>query len=240
MKAYSNSGVALLLALGALAGITSSVSAAPIPWTVRGVESAGTAILDVADAEKLLSGQIQSSTDVTGHFDVINFNEPSNVVGGLFPNSVPFPGTSTGHEKNFAEDVTGNIEIPKAGDYSFGVSSDDGFSLTVGSHTMSYPGLRSPAESYSTFDFTKAGAYAVNLVYFQHTVNAELELFASPGKYTKYGQTGSNFRLIGDTAHGGLALANPGVGSPVPEPSAFMLLIPLSAALLVRRRRARA
>ena len=237
MKRYAQAGIAIVIAFGACAVFTCSATAATIPWTVRGVESNGTAILDVADANKLLGGQIPASTDVTGHFNVLNFNEPDNVVGGLFPNDSPFPGTSVGHEKNFAVNATAYVQIPKAGNYTFGVSSDDGFALTVGSNTMSYPGLRSPGQSYATFDFNKAGAYGVNLVYFQHTVNAEMELFASPGKYTRYGQSGSNFRLVGDTAHGGLALVH-SVGTPIPEPSALGLLLPITLGLLGRRRRA--
>jgi hypothetical protein len=237
MKMHSNAVYAMFVALVGLPA--SFASAAQIPWTVRGVESSGTGILDIANAEQLLDGQIKSATDVTtNNFDVINFNLPDDKVGGLFPNPAAFPGTSIGHEQNFAEQVTGTIQIPKAGYYTFGVNSDDGFSLTVGSNSMSYPGMRSPAQSYSTFDFAKAGAYSVNLVYFQHTINAELELFASPGKYTAYGQSGSNFRLVGDTAHGGLSLVTPSTGSGnVPEPSAAVLLAPFIFGLLRRPRR---
>ena len=157
-------------------------------------------------------------------FSVINFNEPKNPVGGLFSGDSAFPGIAVGHEKDFAAEITGTVNIPSAGKYTFGVSSDDGFSLKVGSFATSFPGVRSPGESYATFVFPNAGNYAVDLVYFQHTVNAELEFFASPGKFSAIGQKGSNFQLVGDSANGGLSLVPNGVGTPVPEPSGLLLL----------------
>jgi hypothetical protein len=190
----------------------------------------------VADAEELLDGKLTSVTDVTATYAVINFNEPNNVVGNLFPNTVGFPGIPLGGESNFAVEAKGVVNIPTAGAYTFGVSSDDGFSLSIGSFSMAFPGLRSPGQTYSTFLFPTAGKYPVDLVYFQHTINAELELFASPGSFTTYGQKGSNFQLVGNTADGGLALASPSVGA-MPEPSGLAMMAPLMLALLVRPRR---
>ena len=235
MQRYRTSRIAMFAALGTLAALAAPAPAAPISFTVRGVSSASTPLLSVTDADQLLNGQIASKTDGTASIGMINFNEPDNHVGGLFPNDSAFPGTSPGHENNFAAEVTGHINIPTAGNYTFGVSSDDGFALQVGSFSAEHPGLRRPGETYATFDFAKAGTYAVDLVYFEHNANAELELFASPGKYTVYGEKGSNFQLVGDTTHGGLAVAS-GVSTPLPEPSGIVLMAPLAVGLLLRRR----
>jgi hypothetical protein len=226
----------MILSLGAWAAFAAPAQAGPIDFTVRAVSSDGTPILSIVDADKLLLGQIPSATDATAQTGVVNFNEPDNPVGGHFGGDSPFPGIAIGHEKNFAAEITGFVSIPKAGDYTFGVSSDDGFALQIGTFSMAHPGLRSPGSTYSTFNFSNAGSYAVDLVFFQHDVNAELELFASPGRFTAIGQTGSNFQLVGDSASGGLTAAE-GVSTPLPEPSGILLLAPLMMGLLLGRRR---
>jgi hypothetical protein len=211
--------------------------AATIPFDVRTVQSTGTAIQNITDAQNLLNGNIAGTTVYNGQTDILNFNDPSAPSGGLFSGDIQFPGISSSNEKDFALQATGSIEIPRAGSYTFGVSSDDGFLLTVGSNSMKYAGTRKAAESYSTFTFTKAGAYPVSLVYFQHHVSAELEFFASSAAFNTNvaGQTGSSIQLVNDVANGGLALINPGVN--LPEPSALALLIPAALGLLLRRRR---
>lgn len=237
MERFGISRIAIFIALGAFMVLAVSAPAAPIDWTVRGVSSNGTPILNISDADMLLDGQIPSKTDATAQFSVINFNLPDDPVAQLFPGFSAFPGTSAGNEKDFAEQATGVVRIPAAGAYTFGVSSDDGFSLQVGTFNIAFPGRRAPGETYGTFNFIQPGNYPVNLVYFQHTVNAELELFASPGKYTLYGQAGSDFQLVGSAAVGALDLATSNVGSPVPEPSGIALLAPLALGLLWRPRR---
>ena len=117
MHRYRTSGLALFIALGALAACTAPAFAAPIEWTVRGVSSDGTPLLTVSDANKLLSGQIPSKTDKTGQYNVVNFNEPDRIAGGLFPNDSAFPGITVGHETEFAAEATGNLlpELRKLG-----------------------------------------------------------------------------------------------------------------------------
>ena len=194
-------------------------------WTVRGVGSASTPIVDISDADLLLGGELARRSDATAHYPTLNFNEPDAPLGGHFAGYSAFPGTSPGHEQDFAAQATGEIHIPAAGDYTFGVSSDDGFSLAIGAHTMSFAGLRYPAESYGTFSFASAGNYPVDLIYFQHLKRAELELFSSAGNYASWGQIGSNFQLVGSAAPGALQLV-PTVGTVfTPEPSTLLVMM---------------
>lgn len=216
--------------------LSASARAAEIPWSVRAVESAGTPIKSITNAQNLLSGVIASNLDVTMPYDVLNFRI-STPSGGKFSNNALFPGISPGHETDFAIDAHGNVNIPAAGAYTFGVSSDDGFALKIGNFSSEFPGQRKAGETYATFNFNSAGIYPVNLVFFQHEIAAELELFASPGNYSGFNQKGANFRLVGDVADGGLALANPGVAAAVPEPATISLLVlPMFGLLLSRRR----
>jgi hypothetical protein len=234
MIRYRTIQFAIFIALIAVTCLATPARGARVQWDVRGVQSAGTPITNITQAQKLLSGVIAASTDVTQHYDFINFNKVNPPIRGKFPNDLAFPGTS-GDQTNFAVEAMANIMVPSAGAYTFGVSSDDGFSLKVGSFSSSFPGLRRGAESYATFIFDQPGIYPVDLVFFQHEIAAELELFASPGSFTTFGQKGANFQLVGAT-NGALALANPGVGSSVPEPSSVaMILLPISAILLKRR-----
>ena len=50
----------------------------------------------------------------------------------------PFPGLNiSGDVNDFVIKASATITIPAAGNWTFGVNSDDGFSLTIGSTTMS-------------------------------------------------------------------------------------------------------
>lgn len=235
MTTYRNATVALFVAT-VMALLAPRASASQYPFEVTTVQSSGTAILDITDAENLIDGKIAAASTTTSTYDLINFKKASDPAG-KFAGAVPFPGIPSNNVQNFAVEATANVLIPAPGNYTFGVSSDDGFSLTVGSFHSSYPGQRKAEETYATFNFTKAGSYPVDLVYFQHLVAAELEFFAAPGKYSSFN---TSFRLVGDTSNGGLALTSAisPTGSGTPEPTGpAMMLAPLAMFMLRRPRR---
>ncbi|MCX5672249.1 MAG: chitobiase/beta-hexosaminidase C-terminal domain-containing protein [Planctomycetota bacterium] len=133
--------------------------------------------------------------------------------------------------ENIVSEATGWIVVPSAGLYTFGVSSDDGFGLTItgatttwvtnastpaGSNVLDYQASRGPGDTWGTFNFPAAGRYPVRFVWFQGTGGAEVELFAAPGDYRAFNYT--DYKLVGDTANGGLAVeslpvASGGVGT---------------------------
>jgi hypothetical protein len=98
------------------------------------------------------------------------------------------------------------VTIPAAGSGCFGVNSDHGFQLTVGSFTPSFATGRASADTIATFDFPAAGDYPLRLVYFQGTHGATLELFATQGAFSSWN---SGFRHVGDTGAGGLTVTAP-------------------------------
>jgi len=128
---------------------------------------------------------------------------------GNFSVDNPFPGVGFNDIDDFVVLVTGTILIPEAGPWSFGVNSDDGFSLELqgGGRTfrMEYPDPRAPADTIQIFNIPQSGLYDVTLVFYERGGGAELELFAAKGEHPTY--SSDPFRLVGDTDSGGLATA---------------------------------
>jgi len=137
------------------------------------------------------------NTDTPGHFAYWTENADKS-----------FPGTTwTVNSDDLVVEATAQVIIPRTGDWTFGVHSDEGFSLqlTKGNHTFSfsYPDTRTAADSLETFEITEAGIYDLRLVYFERSFGAGVELFAAEGSYTTF--TPGVFQLVGDAAHGGLS-----------------------------------
>ena len=81
---------------------------------------------------------------------------------------------------NFVVVITGTVRVPEAGLWSFSVGSDDGFSAKISRLEKSWSwenrGARSYGQSTATFNLPEAGAYDVELVYFEKGGGAVLHL----------------------------------------------------------------
>ncbi len=146
-----------------------------------------------------------------------------NVTGGNnhFTGSYrTLPGTTMGTETdNFAVTATGTLVVPAAGTYTFGVSSDNGFSLTISGATFSswtnatnttgaslqFDGGRGVGDTLGVVAFAAAGNYPVSLLWFQGGGGAACQLFAAQGSYTAF-TTSPPWELVGDVTDGGLAM----------------------------------
>ena len=136
--------------------------------------------------------------------------------------SVPDAASGLGIQ-NYVVEAKATLYIPASGTYTFGVNSDDGFllqilnpsvtspwanfqfqSVTNGTivntattaDTFEYNATRSASDSFGVFNFTAAGAYQIDLQYFQGTGGGEVELFSAAGAKTAFDNT---FTLVGDT-----------------------------------------
>ena len=133
---------------------------------------------------------------------------------------VDFPGF-TGLVDDFVVEAKAFVTIPSAGEWSFGVNSDDGFLLTVtgavttavgnsdipaGSDTISYAAPRGTADTLGVFDFPAAGTYEIRSVMYERGGGSAFEIFAAPGAHTSF--SAADFDLVGDTANGGLAVVS--------------------------------
>jgi len=115
------------------------------------------------------------------------------------------------HNANFAVHATATVAIPTDGQWTFGANADDGVRVAVGGQqVISADGYLGQREQVGTLQLS-AGTYPIDVVYFQHADNSSLEVFAAPGLHNSYDDS---FRLVGDTANGGLEVTtNPGGGA---------------------------
>ncbi len=157
----------------------------------------------LAAAQGVITSPSQQSAVYTENAPVINYVNTGT--GANYANDRTFPGfTINSDVEDFVVEATATVTIPAAGNWTFGVNSDDGFILTVGNFSMSYPDPRGPGDTLQTFNFPAAGDYALKLVFYERGGGSEVELYAGQGSFTAWNAT--NFRLVGDTAAGGLAV----------------------------------
>jgi hypothetical protein len=157
---------------------------------------------DLTTAENVIASPSLQSAVYTENRNVINYLNTGS--GANYGSDNTFPGLTINVDtEDFVLEATGWVTIPVAGNWTFGVNSDDGFGLTVGTFTVSYPGVRGPGDTMQTFNFPAAGEYALRLVYYERGGGSEVEMYAAQGSFTAWNST--NFRLVGDTGNGGLA-----------------------------------
>ncbi len=163
---------------------------------------------NLATAEGVLDDPATHISVTEGTAQVVNFLNTGS--GGHYGNSATFPGmTILTNVDDFVVEVTGTVLIPQAGQWTFGVTSDDGFGLELSRNPFEYsaafPGLRGAGDTLAVFQLPEAGLYALRLVYFDRTGSSMLELFAAPGSFSTF--DAASFDLVGDVASGGLQLS---------------------------------
>lgn len=176
-------------------------------FTVTQDVASGITINSLARADDLHAGIIASSQSSTGDYSVVNFRAPNESTRLHFANAAPFPVAEPRHDHNFAMHVTGEVDISKAGAYSFGVKSNGGFLLQIGGESMHRNASSGSSTKIEPMNFAQAGTYSLDLTYYEHAPNASLELFASEGRFQRFHARGADFQLVGDSAAGGLEFA---------------------------------
>jgi autotransporter-associated beta strand protein len=198
-----------------------SVSSAPMAgFAVTNYKASTASIGSLADAQSVIDNPADRSWSVSETAATINYLNTGP--DGQFAGGRPFPNMPNQVEyNNFVLRVTGTISVPSGGDWTFGVTSDDGFSLeltgttfvsgtnysSAGDDTLACDWMRSASDTLGTFNFLGAGNYDLTLLYFQNYGGAALQLWAAQGMKTGYDNT---FRLVGDTANGGLSVTSAG------------------------------
>ena len=143
--------------------------------------------LDIA--ESVISNPSYQSTVVTETASVINYLNTGG--GGHFGNNNPFPGTAIGDNvEHYVVLITGMVLIPQAGNWTFGVLSDDGFGLRLSSiadtFMSSYPSPRGASDTLAVFAIPAPGFYKLRLVFYECGGASELEFFAAKGSFTGF------------------------------------------------------
>jgi PA14 domain-containing protein/CotH protein/Big-like domain-containing protein/chitobiase/beta-hexosaminidase-like protein/lamin tail-like protein/Ig-like domain-containing protein len=169
-------------------------------FAVRNIR-ANIGVCDLATAESVAATPAQQAAVFTANRPVINFVNTG--AGANFGSDATFPGFTIGvEENNFVTEATGIITIPSIGVWTFGVNSDDGFAVTIGTNSFSYPAPRGPGDTLATFNLTP-GDYPVRLIFYECGGGSEVEFYAVAGTFSAFTPSA---RLVGDTAGGGLAV----------------------------------
>lgn len=161
----------------------------------------------------IVTPALQSSVASLNH-PVVNFDNSSSP-GHYTPENPP-PALASGDLEHYVVEATGTITVPTAGVWSFCVASDDGCLLQIrpigGSYTnvVSVPGLRGMADTIGQYTFGTAGQYEIRAVIFENEGGSGGEVSARAGNAPTWD---ASFRLIGDTANGGLAIKSVPTGS---------------------------
>jgi hypothetical protein len=167
---------------------------------------ASVGVCSLAAAQGVIADPSQQLAVFTENAPVINYLNTGSSAN--YANDRTFPGLTLGIDQdNFAVEATATVTIPTPGNWTFGVSSDDGFSLSIGGYYMAYPDPRAPGDTLQTFYFSDAGDYPLDLIFYECGGGSEVELYAAPGTFGSWNST--NFRLVGDVANGGLAVTSP-------------------------------
>ena len=152
------------------------------------------------------------SDDYTWTVDLINFDQDGNAQGefrdlgdgssqDVFDDFIPgIPGLEGGTD-NITGEIHTVVRVPKAGLYTFGFNSDDGFKTTAGNDAADsvylggFNGGRGASTTAFTVLFEAAGDYPMRSIWHEGGGGANLEWFTiSPNK-----------ALLNDTGNGGLA-----------------------------------
>lgn len=177
--------------------------------TVRQVFKNGAPMDNLSQADALLAlapGNPGILSEATVTADKINYlGEGSDGRFGL--NVSPPAGTGD----YYAIKATGWIEIPSAGVYTFGTNSDDGVRLRIDNTPLiTDDSNHGPLDNFGARNLS-AGLHSFELVMFQGGGGDCLEFFAAEGNLGAW--DANAFRLVGDTANGGLAASTMPQGS---------------------------
>ncbi|MDW8283186.1 MAG: thrombospondin type 3 repeat-containing protein [Myxococcales bacterium] len=139
--------------------------------------------VEVAEAYLAQSvGMNRVDGKVSFPYATIDFRNSAPTAGGDYPDNRPLPFTAlpgtpqVGNERNIAMRVRGYINIYRPGIFTFAVLADDGYRLRIGGKDiLSSVGFASLRDSRQV-RFAAQGLYPIELVYFQNTGPAMLEL----------------------------------------------------------------
>ncbi len=166
---------------------------------VREVKKASGIVLSLANADALLGGTgIGSETTVV----LPTLNLLGDGGDGHYASNSTYP---NGAGDQFALKATGFVVIPTSGTYTFGLSSSSGGRIRInGADVMVDNTNHGPTDKNGAVVLT-AGTHTFEVVNWDEGGGEELEFYAKPGTAVATNSWDANFKLVGDTANGGLA-----------------------------------
>ena len=154
---------------------------------------------NLATADALLAAPAGSDRIAQEYFTIL---PTVNLLGegseGHYPDSFPVDLNDRNH---YVVQAVGFIQIPVAGQYTFGLNSDDGGRIKIdGAAVMTDDTNHGPADHLGTVALT-AGRHSFEVTMWEQGGGDELEFYATPGALSSWS---SAFVLVGDVASGGL------------------------------------
>jgi len=169
------------LIVGAVASLPLAANAFVID-----IHDNNSSVTTISAAETLVSTTSAASSEnstVINYFDGLGSN-------GHFGSDACFPACNN---TDFAMHAYGNFMVDTAGDWTFGVNTDDGISVSIdGVEIIRYEGLTNNRDLLSIENLT-AGLHSVDIVYFEHHGGASVEFFSAAGSHNQFN---SSFNLV--------------------------------------------
>jgi|GEM_PF-4993445 len=148
---------------------------------------------NVEHYQSVLTGS--GNDNKTINIAAVNYSDAANGAEGHFSGDTAFPGNEA---DNFVLDVTAffYVSTGQVGEWTFGVRSDDGSRLRIdGQDVIIDDGTHAARDSFGAVALTE-GLHSLDLVYFEKSGGASLELFAAPGLHTSFN---TNFSLFSNS-----------------------------------------
>lgn len=160
-------------------------------WQVETVNASAT-VDSLADALQWLNNPGTAARRVD-YFSTVNMSDTGS--RGNYGGDTLFA-----YADDFAVRAIRHFSVDTAGDYSFGVNSDDGVRVYInGNILINDDVLRAPANSV-TSTFLDTGRHTIEVVFFERGGGASLEVFAAGGIHTFHN---SSFELMQESIEAG-------------------------------------
>jgi len=144
------------------------------------ISSTGVSSYNLTNFESYVSNN-DISPDFSWVFETVEFPESSGTFKHATQKDVNNLLVDTGFANYFFAKFSGFLNITTKGNYYFHVKSDDGFRLRINNTTIAqYTGTRAFGETSGSYNFSKAGFYPIELVYFGASGSQGLELRWQP------------------------------------------------------------
>jgi len=190
-----------------------SPSSSAARFDVRLVQAAdGVRIRYLSEAVMLLNGDLPRGGVNSGRFRFLDFIDPMSSSGGFFDMDLAFPGFEVANavedSNHFALKAVATVSIPRSGVWTFCVVSDDGFRLSIdGEIVGEHDPTRTQAATLIPIRWDQPGPHLIELIYFEATGGADLELCAAEGRFDDF--DAQAFQLVGASYETGLPLVRP-------------------------------
>ncbi len=178
-----------LIAILLFAAISFSARA---DWLVK-TYSDGSSVVALADADRLTASTMPIATGTIPYTDLLGYSTGEGT--GHYSLNYPVPGLPQNQPTDdYAVEVTGTMNVPTTGYYTFGLNTDDGARLVIdGTSVITDDAIHPPRDSAYVPITLTAGAHSVQWIWFNHFGGATAEAFWAAGSYSSFN---SSFSLL--------------------------------------------